>query len=99
MKLTTTTNVSLDGVMDLRDPRRLRGVWRFEQQPHRSGVEHAARVRGIGHAHRPAMGGTTVLSGVVAAAIGELNATPGRELQVHGGGSSTPRLTIRIGTA
>jgi hypothetical protein len=30
---------------------------RFEQQPHRSGVEHAAQVRGIDHAHRPAMGG------------------------------------------
>ena len=34
------------------------GAWdRSGRQPDRSGVEHAAQVRGIDHAHRPAMGG------------------------------------------
>ena len=104
MKLTTVTNVSVDGVMQgLGGPDEDRsggferggwalplfdneaeaflaavyqradaflfgrrtyeifaGYWgvngRFGQ-PHRSGVEHAAQVRGIDHAHRPAMGG------------------------------------------
>jgi dihydrofolate reductase len=43
-------------------------------------------VRGIDHdhAHRPAVSKTTVLSGEVAAAIAELKAKPGRELQAHG---------------
>jgi hypothetical protein len=108
MKLTTVTNVSVDGVMqglggpdedrrggferggwalplfddeaetflgqvyqradaflfgppDLRDLRRLMGNrilgGKPGQQPHRSGAEHAAQVRRIDHAHRPAMGG------------------------------------------
>jgi hypothetical protein len=45
------------------------------------------------------MGGHDRLSGDVAAAIGELNAKPARELQVHGSGNTTPRSTIPIGTA
>jgi hypothetical protein len=119
MKLTTTTFVSVDGMMqgiggpdedrsggferggwtvphfttrprrsarpDLRDPCRLLGSnGRSGRQPHRGGVEHAAEVRGIDHTHRPAVANTTVLSSEVAAAVGELRAKPGRELQVHG---------------
>ena len=35
------------------------GYWgvRADSGTHRGGVEHAAQVRGIDHAHRPAMGG------------------------------------------
>ena len=105
MKLTTNTNVSVDGVMQgLGGPEEdrsggfERGGWAMphfdsetaaligqvyqradaflfgrrtyeifagswgamagiRRQPHRSGVEHPAQVRGIDHAHRPAMGG------------------------------------------
>ena len=43
---------------DLRDLRRLLGnVGRSGRQPDLDGVEHEAQVRGIDHAHRPAVGG------------------------------------------
>jgi dihydrofolate reductase len=35
----------------------------------------------------PRWANTTILANEVAAAVGELNAQPGRELQVHGGGT------------
>jgi dihydrofolate reductase len=68
MKLTTITNVSVDGVMQgLGGP----------DEDRRGGFERGD----------PRWADTTVLSGGLAAAVGELKAKPAGELQVHGSGS------------
>jgi dihydrofolate reductase len=62
-------------------------VGRSGRQPDLDGVEHEAQVRGIDDTHRPAVANTIVLSGDLTAAVGELRAKPGGELQVHGCGA------------
>jgi dihydrofolate reductase len=134
MKLTTITNVSVDGVMQglgaADEDRRggferggwalplfdddaesflsgiyeradafLFGRWTYEVFANSWGTIEAMRQRPIGVALNsrpkyvasstvtdPQWDETTVLSGDLAAAIGELKAKPGGELQVHGGG-------------
>ena len=67
------------------------GTWgvRNPGPPHRRGLEREAQVRRIEHDHRPAWANTTVLSGDLETAIGELKAKQGGELQVHGSGVLT----------
>jgi dihydrofolate reductase len=134
MKLTTITNVSVDGVMQglggADEDRRggferggwamplfdndaesflseiyeradafLFGRWTYEVFANSWGTIEEMRKRPIGIALNsrpkyvasstvtdPQWAGTTVLSGDLAAAIGELKTKPGGELQVHGGG-------------
>src|SRR3954447_20409558 len=71
----------------LRPLRRLLGREGGSGGPHRRWLEHEAQVRRVEPPHRPAMAGTTVLSGDLAASIRELKARPRGELQVHGSGT------------
>jgi hypothetical protein len=96
MKLTTITNVSVDGVMQgLGGPdedRRggfERGGWQRPPRPlfDDEAAAFLAEVYQRADAFLFGRADTTVLSGDVAAAIGELKAKPAGELQVHGSGN------------
>ena len=73
------------GRTDLGD---LRGLLAAPRQ-RRSGLprhQRPAQVRAVDHAQGPGLANTHVLEGDVEAAVRELKAKPGRELQVHGSG-------------
>jgi len=57
------------------------------REPRRGGVEHAPKYVASTNLRDPSWPHTTVLSGDLAAAIGELRAAPGGELQVWGSGT------------
>ena len=85
MKLTTMTQVTVDGVMQGN------GGASDEDRRNGSPITDALNTKPkylVSTAlTEPRWADTTVLSGDVAAAIGELKAKPGGELQVHGSGA------------
>ncbi|WP_327581675.1 dihydrofolate reductase family protein [Nonomuraea sp. NBC_00507] len=86
MKLTTVTHVTIDGVMQ--------GNGGASDEDRRNGFERGGWAPGAGDDETrtfitPRWEDTTVLRGDLAAAISELKAKPGAELQVHGSGILT----------
>jgi len=95
MKLTTVTNVSVDGVMQglggADEDRRggfERGGWALPLfDPIASALNSRPKYVASSTLTDPQWAGTTVLAGDVAAAIGELRVRPSGELQAHGSGN------------
>jgi dihydrofolate reductase len=99
MKLTTTTQVSVDGVMQgpgaflfgRRTYEIFAGSWGTWDDPGDSPIWTALNTQPKYVASttltEPRWANTTVLFGDLAAAIGELKAKPGRELQLQGSGA------------